>query len=133
MKEREGGTKQLFRPISYKEKVGEAATDYAQRYGLDPLTSEALGKFANMELRLRQIKYDFVGMSTQKVSYPGWNGEGKRVEVEFTRENYREFIHGVSSSAFNLHTQYLAKTEAGRNAAARIQVFVKDLVIPNTD
>lgn len=102
----------------------------AEDYGLNPLTHDALSKFANANLRIGEIKTDFTQTPHNGIRYPVWvDEEGEIHRVIVTRDTYREVVRDLSTIAFGLYTTYLHKDEASRAAASEV-LFLANEIYP---
>lgn len=107
------------------QKVSEYASFVAETYGLDTLTCEALSKYANAYLRIKEISKDFKGTKLRAniyASYPEENGDEGLMVID--RENYPYIINTLCKIAFSIHDLYLSESQSSRTAARE----VKDLV-----
>ncbi|MCL5434847.1 MAG: hypothetical protein M1405_00460 [Patescibacteria group bacterium] len=114
------------------EKTINFAGQVSHFRNLDPLTSEALTKFAIINYRIRDIATDFRGTTNKHMGYvTSINEEGESVAVVVYREAYSDFIRNLSTIAFNVYNTYLNSNENTRAAAKDVLTFVSDFFPKN--
>jgi hypothetical protein len=115
--------------VSPIERVTQSAGQSAHYWGLDPLTSEALEKFAVLNYRIREIKEDFVGKTTTRVLYriDSWASSGFAYGVTIRQGDYAYILRLLSATAFNLYDTYLSKDNSAAEAAQEIKQRIDDL------
>lgn len=119
-------------PPTPAQKLAYYTSLIAEDRGLDRLTYEALSKYANTSLRIRQIAAYFRGTTGKGVVCADYEDDnGKPCKMIVTRENYSDMIKTTSTIAFNLHYTYLSKNGASRAAAREVQVIVNDVYPQN--
>jgi len=118
-----------FKIPSPIERVVQSAGRSANYWELDPVTSEALGKFAVINYRIRTIKEDFIGRTTPGINYriDSWQKEGFDHGVSITRDNYASWIRNLSATAFNIYDKYLSADNKTAEATREVQRAVDDL------
>jgi hypothetical protein len=118
-----------FKIPSPIERVVQKAGQSAHYWELDPMTSEALAKFAVINYRIRTIKEDFVGKTTPGINYriDSWSKEEFDYGVPITRDNYASWIRNLSATAFNIYDKYLSTDNRTAEATREVQRAVDDL------
>ncbi len=115
-------------PPTPAQKVAYYTSLIGKDHGLDRLTYEALSKYANTNLRIRQIAAYFRGTTGKGVVCADYEDDnGKPCKMIVTRENYSDMIKTISTIAFNLYNTYLNNDSASRAAAREVQVIVNDV------
>jgi hypothetical protein len=102
----------------------------AHNFELDPLTTEALVKFAVLNYRIKTIKEDFAGTTTSRMLYrtDSWQEHADfKYGTMITRDNYEDKIKLFSATAFNLYIHYLNHADSAINAAREVQWTMDDL------
>ena len=91
-------------------------------YNLDYLSSEVLGKFANISLHIKRIPYDF---EERKVSYSfyvfGHDENGKRRDFVITKDDYKDKIDILVNTNIGLYKTYIKSNSSMESAAREIQ------------
>lgn len=119
-------------PPTPAQKLAHYTSLIAEDRGLDRLTYEALSKYANASLRIREIETDFRGTTEKGVVYADYEDKnGKQCKMVLTRENYSDTVNIISTLALKLYNKYLGTSEASRLAAKEVQVIVNDFFPKN--
>lgn len=119
-------------PLTPAQKVAYYTSLIAEDRGLDRLTYDALSKYANASLRIREIATDFRGTTEKGFVYADYEDEdGQGCKMVLTRENYSDTVNIISTIAFNLYHTYLSNSPASRLAAKEVQVIVNDFFPKN--
>jgi hypothetical protein len=111
------------------ERVTQSAGQSAHYWGLNPLASEALAKFAVITYRIGVIKEDFVGKTTERILYriDSWANRDFTFGMTVKQNNYANMLSILSATAFNLYGTYLDKDDRTTQAAREVKRRVEDL------
>ncbi len=114
-------------PLTPAQKVAYYTSLIAEDRGLDRLTYEALSKYANASLRIREMATYFRGTTEKGIVCADYEDDnGQKCKMVLTRESYSDMIKTISTIAFNLYHTYLSNSPASRLAAKEVQVIVND-------
>jgi len=115
-------------PPTPAQKVAYYTSLIAEDHDLDRLTYEALSKYANTSLKIREVITDFRGTTATAVKYPAYKDEdGANYKMIVPRSAYPDLIRNLSTIALNLYNTYLNNDSASRLAAREVQVIVNDV------
>jgi hypothetical protein len=112
------------------ERVIQFSRQVARGFELDPMTTEALAKFAVLSYRIKTIKEDFTGTITSRMLYrtDSWQEHADfKYGTMVTRDDFEDKIKLLSTTAFNLYIYYLSHTYSAINAAREVQWTMDDL------
>lgn len=119
-------------PPTPAQKVAYYTSIIAEDNNLDRITYEALSKYANTSLRIREIITDFRGTQVAGVKYPvRIDDQGTVHKIIIPRGAYSDYVRSLSTIAHNLYETYLSGNPASRAAAKEVQVIVNDFFPKN--